>query len=215
MNPLDLVSFDTSLFHYRGDPGPRHWVSPVGDGVGLYHFALPPDIPASLDDLSALRRYYRARCDASQLGLIEVERVDLSGVRAIHTIIKAAQEPTGRTYVGSITLPFRDFSYVLKVQAPEHPPTGMRDTMVFAELSQTGVVQLEDGVARGWLVDPYAPELMGPMTRNRSELREYDASFPDHPLSRVRFALQHIGLTLRVADTLRTAAPFVFPAAQS
>lgn len=56
----------------------------------------------------------------------------------------------------------------------------------------------------GWLDDPYDPHEQGDMTRNRSERPEYDSLFPDHPLSRARWVLDHLQHTLFVSETLRS-----------
>src|SRR5690242_19704616 len=45
---LDSVRFDASGYEAKGDPQPgrqRVWWSPDGDGVGLYVFTIPPDLP--------------------------------------------------------------------------------------------------------------------------------------------------------------------------
>lgn len=48
------------------------------------------------------------------------------------------------------------------------------------------------------------------MTRNRSEVEEYDAKFPDHPLSRARAILRCLEATTRVSNEIRSAPPFKF-----
>jgi hypothetical protein len=115
-------------------------------------------------------------------------------------------------YIGSVTIPFRDFSYVLKVQCPERGTTGIRDTIVADQLMREGKIRLPDAAGRiiNWLSDPYTPTAEGPMTRNRSEVEEYDAKYPDHPLSRARAILRHLEATTRVSDEIRNAHPFKF-----
>jgi hypothetical protein len=63
MQPLDLVSFDAAEFEFQGDhDGIRTWMAPSGDMVGLYYFALPPDIDADLRSITAVRnRYLRSK----------------------------------------------------------------------------------------------------------------------------------------------------------
>lgn len=208
MVTLDDVGFDLTGFEPRAATGVRAFSSPAGDGVGIYFFALAPDIDAPLDDLAALRAAYRGKVEAAGLGVVEIETVQVAGCRAVRTISKAPQEPSGRTYLGAITLPFRDFSFVLKVQAAETGVTGVRDSIVFAKLKAAGAVTLGPDGARGWLADPYEPARTGPLIRNRSEDVEYDSSFPDHPLTRVRAVLAHIAATGWVSDAVRAASPF-------
>jgi cysteine peptidase C11 family protein len=60
-------------------------------------------------------------------GVIEVDRVDINGCRAMRTIFKAQQQPTGLTYIGALTFPFRDFSFLkigchgVAVMSPKTP----------------------------------------------------------------------------------------------
>ena len=209
MKPLDLVTFDAQDYEPRSDDGAvRVWSTPAGDGLGLFHFAMPPDLEG-LHDIDRLRAFYRRAAGGAGLGIVEVERRTLDGCAVVRTIMKAPQEPRGRTYLASLTFPFRDFSYVWKVQCAERGITGMRDTVVFGALLANGTVTQDaaNGVV-GWLADPYDPTFAGPMCRNRSEAVEHDARFPEHPLSRARAVLGHLEQTVRVAPNVRGAAPF-------
>jgi len=44
---------------------------------------------------------------------------------------------------------------------------------------------------------------------NLSEDKQYDARFPDHPLSRLRKLLDHLESTLRVTDELKSKPRFL------
>ncbi|AUX46692.1 uncharacterized protein SOCE26_082000 [Sorangium cellulosum] len=101
---------------------------------------------------------------------------------------------------------------LLKVQCAERATTGLRDAVVFDKLLGEGKVQRDEatGTFLHWLADPYDPQVSGPMTRNCSERDEYDALFPDHPLSRARAILRHLEATTRLASDIRGAAPFKF-----
>jgi hypothetical protein len=130
----------------------------------------------------------------------------------VRTLFKAAQQPTGRTYLGALTFPFRDFSYVLKAQCEELGMTGVRDTVVSMTLMASGDtgIDTESGRMTGWLDDPYDPSETGPMTRNKSERPEYDAQFPDHPLSRARRVLDHLERTVAINETIKSQPAFVW-----
>ena len=131
MRSLDSVTFDTTEFEPReGRDGVRVWHTPAGDGLGLFYFPIPPDIPARIDSIAEIRASYRRKALEAGGAIIEVDRLALDGCPAIRTIIKMPQQPTGMTYIGSFTLPFRDFSYVVKVECPERGVTGFRDAMV-------------------------------------------------------------------------------------
>src|SRR5262245_13464974 len=177
----------------------------MGDGLGLYSYTIPPNIEADLNDVAGLRAFYRRTAHDAGLGVIEIEHVIVDGCPVVRTLFKVAQEPTGRTYLGALTFPFRDFSYVLKAQCAEHGMTGLRDTIVSMNLMQAGEVGLDTntGAMTGWLDDPYDPNERGPMTRNRSERPEFDAQFPEHPLSRARWVLDYLQRTAQVNEAVR------------
>jgi hypothetical protein len=214
MRTLDSITFDASTFTLHGDEnGVRIWHTAAGDGIGLYYFPIPPDIPADLASLEDLRSGYRILAASDGNAIIEVETPMVDGCPAVRTIIKIPQQPHGMTYLGSVTLPFRDFSYVIKVQCEEFGATGLRDVLVFEELLGTGEVTLDvdaEGRLTGWMQDPYDASIVSAFARNRAEAQEYDARFPEHPLSRLRLTLSHIQGTLRVGDEISREHRFVY-----
>ena len=115
--------------------------------------------------------------------------------------------PTGRTYVGTLTLPFRDFSYVLEVRCEERGWTGVREATILDRLLKAREVSVDDatGELRGWADDPYDYRCRAPMVRNRSERAEYDAEFIDHPLTRARRTLEILERTLQLSSRVRCA----------
>ena len=214
MPSLDSVTFDDTGFALQGDmDGSRVWHSTSGGGIGLFFFDRPPDITATLEAVDDVREFYRRSATAAGLGVIEIDTLNVDGCLAVRTIFKAPQKPMGMTYVGSITLPFRDFSYVLKAQCSEQGMTGTREAVVLDAMIQSGNINLDGlprGTISGWNQDPYDPAINAPVMRNLSEDEQYDAQFPDHPLSRVRSILKLVQPSLRLAPELKSAPPFVF-----
>jgi hypothetical protein len=145
--------------------------------------------------------------------MIEVETPQIDGCLAVRSIFKLRQQLTGMTYIGSITLPFGNFSYVLKVQCMETGVTGLRESLALPQMMASGRVKLQEGSdgapqLLGWMQDPYAPTISMPLMRNLAEDEQYDAQFPNHPLSRLRSALRRIQSSLRLAPDLKDAPPF-------
>ena len=114
------------------------------------------------------------------------------------------------TYLGSITLPFRDFSYVVKIQCMEQGTTGIRDAVILDEKLASGEVTISEksGTLEGWMQDPYDLTIVGGFARNKSEAEEYDARFPEHPLTRLRQLLGQIEETLQISDDVRGEPTF-------
>ncbi|KRB07618.1 hypothetical protein [Lysobacter sp. Root690] len=210
---FDLSSFQSAGLDYLGRSDGLHlWRDGNGDSVALASFARPPDIGADLDDPPALRAFYRAAVEPAGCGVIEIDSVRIDGCAAVRTVFKQAHQPSGRCYLGSLTLPFRDASHVLQVFCAEEGITGVRDNAVLMQLLQSGELEFGDDGVLGWLDDPYEPGLEGPLTRNRSERREHDAGFPEHPLSRVRALLDRLQGELRVSEDSKRQPAFRFRA---
>ena len=216
MRTFDSITFDADGFSFGGDEdGVRVWYTAAGDAVGLYYFPVRPDIEADLKSVADVRAAYRKSVTARGVAVIEVDTLSVDGCDATRTIVKVPQQPTGMTYLGSITLPFREFSYVIKVQCEEWGVTGMREAAVLAELIDKGEVTLdpegEGGQIPGWARDPYDASAEAPLLLNRAEAEEYDRRFPEHPLSRLRPVLNHIQGTLRVAEEVKREPRFEYP----
>ena len=215
MQPLDLIQFNVPGFALQGDSdGLRIWHGPLGDGIGLSYSEPPPNIRADWNIPDDVRSYCRMAAAASQMGLVEADPVALDGCRALRSIGKQPQQPSGMRYMGLLLLPFRDFGYVLRVQCEEHGITGIRDSAVLDAMLGSGQIDLsqmkEGGPIPGWMQDPYDPRIQSPLMRNLSEDPRYDAQFPAHPLSRARAILGQVQASLRIAPQIKAAPPFAF-----
>jgi hypothetical protein len=214
MPSLDSGTFDTSGLRFERERDPvRAWFTSGGDGVWLYYFALKPDIGADLKSLDSVRTFFRSAAAAAGAAIIEVETVPVDRCIAVRKISKVPQQLHGMTCLGSITLPFRDFSFVIKAQCKEQGVTGARDAAVVDEAIGDGRVTIDPELKmlRGWMQDPYDPTLRDGFHRNLSEAEEYDGRFPEHPLSRLRPILARLQRTLRVANEVSHSHPYVFP----
>jgi hypothetical protein len=208
MRSLQSVTFDATNLVLKGDDGnKRAWLTTDGDPVTLYYFTTPSFMSASPQNLDRWRAHMRESTAERNGAIVEVEPRTINGCAAIHDITKIPQTPFGMGYLGCVTLPFRDFGYMVAVACPERGITGMRDTAIFSELIQKGEVTLvEEGNPIGWMEDPYDPSVETPPGRNRSDDAKYDARFPDHPLSRVRHLLRQIESTLRLSGEVKGKA---------
>ena len=113
---LDSIRFETAGLRPRGEPMPgktRAWGTPDGDGVGVYLFARPPNLPRART-LAELRAHYDALMEEEGGTVVDVALIRVDACDALRTIVTV-----GFTYVGSVTIPFRDFSFVLKIQAAD------------------------------------------------------------------------------------------------
>ncbi|MGW4629079.1 hypothetical protein [Streptomyces rubiginosohelvolus] len=181
------------------------WLNDHGDVLSLHFFELPPDLPAALDDGPTLRHgltHFTARAGG---GLIEASVKRLGELPALRQILKLPlpNQPSGQAFIGSFTVPRAGCSSVVKIQAVERGMTGMREAVVMAKL----------GPDQYFRPHPYAPEVRGGLPFHAADHAQWDAEFPDHPLTRVRRTLDILAAAVTVAPEFAALPPFTGPAA--
>lgn len=206
---IDSISFPTFDWNLTEQTArSRTWMNPKQFcGLGVDFFNVPPDIP-TLKDIDQLRRFYRALAGGAKGGLIEVSVIDLNGFQAVKTVFKFPPSSQGMNYVGSLTIPFQDYSYVLRIHAIEVGVTGGRDSVVLMKMMTLKEIEFEGNAMHGWWADPYAPDHKAECLMNLSEQEIYDKDFPDHPLSLVRGKLHELEAGIRFGPELNQLRPF-------
>lgn len=194
---LDSVWFDTTDYKYRGEPQAgqqRVWLTAEGDDLGVYLLTLPPGL-SRVDAVDDLRRNYGT-------DVVEIAVLRVSGFPTVQLLSKHPQKPSGMTYTGALTIPltipFEEFSFVLKVQCEERGPTGIREAMLLDRRLAAGERPvMKDGRMQlsGWNPDA----------------AEHDIMFPTHPISRARSVLEHLRRTLVVDPSIARQPGFPLP----
>lgn len=103
----------------KNEPSRKLWLNGFNDVVELRAFATKPDIPNLLSDLAGLKDYYAKAAKTQNAEVLDLEVRVVAGIKAICLTMVAPAKPTGSTFVSSLALPFRDGSFVLKIQALE------------------------------------------------------------------------------------------------
>ncbi len=197
MPSIDALSFDTTELQSHGEvAGQRVWFTAEGDGIGLNFFAVPPDLPRDIRSPEHLREFYASILE-SPASLVALAITEIANCPGIRLILKAPQEPSGVTYVGSLTIPFRDFSFVITVQCQEHGTSGVRETVLLTRLLKTGQVAVDDA---GGIIGAWEPDD-----------EQYDPEFPEHPLSRLRSAVNRIESSIAIDAGTRREPTFPLP----
>lgn len=121
-------------------------------------------------------------------GLIEVENgVTASGRRYLYSIVKTLKKPSGVQYCLRMNIEYPECAMEAWAFFDEMGTTGLRDSMILSELlTRQGPVKITENGLEGWCVDPYDPGYTRGVRMNCSERKEYDAQFPQHPLSEMR-----------------------------
>lgn len=186
---LDDVELPSGGWRALDEPDPTShlWMTPAQVAVRLVRVDSPSQIPMDLDGARA--GYVR---DSGQLGgaLIEVESVDTSAGTVLRSVFKyaAPNNPRAMYCVGVVLLSYDDVHLRVHTEAMETGTTGGREAAVMVTLGD------------GWKTS--VPTGDG-LVRNPADDAQWDASFPDHPLSRVRAEQRRILEALAVNNAPR------------
>ncbi len=210
-NKVNINSISIPNFGWNEDKNNRNikqWINPEQTmALSVTFFDLKPDLP-TISDIEKLRTFYRNQIIAYNGGLVEVNKLNLKGYHSIRTIFKFPQEPTGMTYLASLTIPLEKYSYVVKIQAPEIGTTGMRDNIIAMKLLNEGKISIGDNGYEDWFNDPYDSEINEGIQMNKSEEKQFDSEFPNHPLSQARELLNKIELGIEFGNELEKVNKF-------
>lgn len=192
-----ITGMDLTGFTER-EPGV--WTDERGLVLSVHFFPLVPDLPAPLHQLEPLRHGLAQGAAQAGAGLVEAVTGAVDGVPALRQLIKVPRPggPHGQVFLGSWTIPRAGCSTVLKVQAAEGATTGVREAAVMARV----------GPAAYFRPHPYAPALRGPLPYHVADHEEWDAHFPDHPLTLVRAALHRITPTVTLHEQFKALPAF-------
>ena len=196
---LDSVRFDTDGYESAGEPQPgrvRVWFTPDDDSVSLHLFPIPPDLPASARTEAEIGAVHAARLKESGGRVVETSVLRVGGVPAVRFLFKIPKQPTGMVYVGSFTLPFRDFSFVVKVQAEERGITGVRETVLVEQALASGAA---------------TPSSIFDLPGWNPDAEAFDAEFPNHPVSRARRVLDRVARSLTIEPAIAGLPGFPLP----
>ena len=107
----------------------------------------------------------------------------------VYSIVKSARIPSGMNYILTMHIVKGEIALCLKGQFEERGSTGIRDTTVYEYAIREKLIK---GINEGWMKDPYDEKFDRGILMNLSEKREYDYSFPNHPLSEMRRLIDYI-----------------------
>jgi len=127
---------------------------------------------------------------AENQGLIKVAAGTTSkDSKYIYSIVKTLMKPSGVQYTLVLHIDFGSEVLVVNAFFSEFGTTGLRDTFVYSLLGDE-VSLLKD--KSSWMSDPYDKNYTRGLLMNRSESEEYDAIFPNYPLSMARKFIQSV-----------------------
>ena len=173
----------------------RVWRTPDNDGIGLIVVDQAPDLPRA-DSREEFERAYRGLFSDPRVKLMELELVAVDGVPAVRSIVATPQPTGGILFIGSLTIPFEGFAFLFKVQCEERGLKGVRERTVLDRQIEAGLAaEGEDGITGEF--EPYDAK--------------YDADFPIHPLTRVRYWLPRIARHTLIDKAAKREPAFGLP----
>lgn len=110
-----------------------------------------------------------------------------NGVSYLFSILKQPEQPAGMGYTFTTQIFEPDTIWEIQGWFAEVGTTGIRDSITyehFQRLKQQGEIEAD----ATWMLDPFDPENDG-FARNFGELEDFDAAFPEHPLTAARHTL--------------------------
>lgn len=186
---------DVEATPFGDQNGVRVWRTPDNDGIGLIVVDQAPDLPQA-DSREGFERAYRALFTDPRLKLMELDLVAVDGVTAVHSIIATPQPSGGILFIGSLTIPFENCAYIFKVQCEERGLKGVRERAVLDRQIEAGLASEGEGGITGEF-EPYDAK--------------YDADFPIHPLTRVRYWLPRVAAHTLIDKAAKRQPAFGLP----
>ena len=182
------------------------WDNEVDDRMTVMFSMEPPD-PCAVPDGSAendarLRAFYLEETRRNSGAVLEVASVTVAGVPSLRTLFRFPHRPApGVVYLGSLVIPFQEWSYILRIQTADRAPWSQRYVRVLEERLSDPRTQVDPATASptDWFCPPYGAPATAPC-RNESELPEHDARYPDDALTRARRTLDHLAASTRFED---------------
>lgn len=204
MLSADDLQFDTTGWELRKtDENRATWINANGDVLTKRFNPEPPQMPG-LFRAQELLDYYTAQVTSNGGALISVDLVHVRGTNLSKVVFKSAQSGGLLGFVGTLTLPYRDFSYSIWIQALESPGDEIRSqqALAFLEMSNPSGTDLHPL----WFGEPVA-EGDTKIRRCQADDEVWDVEFPTHPLARVRTELTRLLPTMQVSREVKNSVP--------
>ena len=124
-------------------------------------------------------------------GLVEVKTgTTKNQKRYVYSIVKSKLEPSGVQYILTMHIDMKDYTIDVRAFFDEKGITGGRDTAIMNKMINEGKIALPN--LNGWRKDPYDENYKRGLLMNLSEQNQYDALFPEHPLSETRRFIEYV-----------------------
>jgi len=180
---LTDVRFDSTGFRYDGESQKgkkRLWHVHETDELGLYLIELPPDLPRTNTVFKNYKHYFQGFLEGSNGTMIDCAIVTINGCQSIVSSYSVPLGALRKTFVGSIHVPFEEFSFVFKCQCEGAENGGLKEAIL---------------ANRGIKPEDYLDV-------------QFDQEFPDHPIARVRRILNRLTSSIIITQEAKSLPRF-------
>lgn len=212
----DGITFDTSGLNEK--PQSQAWEKEWNTNDGLLvtkSLYSRVEFPYDFTTPDLMKEYFVSGIQKVGACVIEFEFIEVAGVQGIWLLEKAWLNSDSNDlhmiFQGRMIFPLDEGCYILLVAAAESGMTGVREsTVTMMQIAQGKVVlpknkppiEVKSG---GSLAETLKKH---PLVVAPSDAREYDDTFPDHPLTRVRAKLRDIRGSLTIDAEVQAASPY-------
>ena len=164
----------------------------------------------------ALQDAFRNEANHYKGGLVEVKTFTSGGVECGLVTMKFRMsdfnpKADGFAYQMNAIIPTATGDYVLQVAAAETGTTGVREaTVTVIDMAQRKISDIKEESAH-FRRDPYDAKYDADALYMISDDRQWDQSFPNHPLTRVRQMMDSIIKSWKISDRIKSEALFKVP----
>lgn len=187
------------------------WFNHIPDLLTLEFSPRALELPTDLRDMAGMRAFIERMVRQNHGAVVSVEHVFCDDLEGVKSIFKYRQTPSSRrsalgvAYLGLYIFPLAGLHYRLKVQCYEYGTTGLREAAVALQQPRPALNEYQTISS--------IQELLANLSQQKiqntpADDEQYDTSFPEHPLSRLRGYLKHLEETLLVDENVRIAEPF-------
>lgn len=208
---IDLIEIPTFGFQQISSKRDiKLWNDNNSRELSLHFFKKKPDLPFL--DKENLITFFRNQVSTNNGAIIEIESFKINDFDIVKTILKfnIGNNELGLNqivYLGSLIIPFKNYSFVIKINSFDEGVTGIRESIIFNDLlvEKDGDLFL---VQESWSKDPYDSEFKSDFLMNTSELEIYDEKFDEHPLTLIRNKLKMIEKEIKFDHELKNIEKF-------
>jgi hypothetical protein len=164
----------------------------------LNYFDKKPDLPCNINDINNLRTFFVQSVNNVKGAVLNIDVIEIENILSLYHLFKVMTQ-NGMLYIGTIIIPFMNFSYVIKVQSIEGSMKGIRESVIMDRLLSENIIKINDkNEIEGWFNEKIYGLSFSELKSNLSDEEKYDSEFEDHPLTLVRNTIKHVKSTMNM-----------------